>query len=146
MEAVIGQSMIAGGETATPPFSAALTLKGCSSPQEPRPPRGDIGCTNADGLTSPLARQASSTWPRHAARGSEEGLDAQAATPETIAMLAMRYATLTPMAARMREGREQSFNNRMERTARGASGQQQQKAHGNERRGQDEVEIDPSAP
>jgi hypothetical protein len=70
-QTTIGQSMTAGGVTATRPPSAALTLKGCSSPQEPRPPNGDIGCTKADGLTSPLARQAASTSPRQAARGSE---------------------------------------------------------------------------
>ena len=63
--------MVAGGVTATVPFAVALTLKGCSSPQEPRPPSGDIGCTKAEGLTLPLARQASSTSPLQAARGSE---------------------------------------------------------------------------
>jgi hypothetical protein len=63
--------MVAGGVTATVPLAAALTLKGCSSPHDPRPPIGDIGCTKADGLTVPLARQAASTSPRQAARGSE---------------------------------------------------------------------------
>jgi hypothetical protein len=42
----------------------------------------------ADGLTLPLARHTSSTWPRQAARGSEKGFEAQEETPDTIAMLA----------------------------------------------------------
>jgi hypothetical protein len=80
--------MVAGGVTATVPFAVALTLNGCSSPQEPRPPSGGIGCMKADGLTLPLARHTSSTWPRQAARGSEKGFEAQEETPDTIAMLA----------------------------------------------------------
>ena len=61
--------------------------------------------------------------------------------PETIARLAMRYPTLTPMRLKMRDAREQSFN----AGGRARSGQEQQKAHGDQRRGPDEVEIDPSA-